>query len=315
MLFNETKINDENIPNHFIEIASLLKLNQKETHKKMIKLLHQNFDEDCDENEKILMEILEYAVFLGGILHRALFVKILGEMFSISKNQTSIIASIVEMMHVYTIMLNDIQNNNYDDYINDRENCCKKFGKFQTIIASNALNHLLIETISNNDLNKFTDGEKYKIIKIISKYCGKNGICGGQMMKVIINNKKHSTNDENTRIKKLQINSLFNAGAECIEMLAKTTTRQNTAIKNYINNFCHLINLYKNIEDWEINKDEILQRADMFAEQGCLSVSKLKNNEKLISFINYNNYCMQNEISKTYRQKPIIIQSDIVNIQ
>ncbi len=309
--FNDNNCKFEDI----IEIADLLKINRIEMHKKMLKLLRQSFDSDCEKSKQKLMEIIEYAVSSKGKYYRSFFVNILGESLGINRARTSFIGAIIEMLHNCILMQSATPYIENNDYRYEQESCHKKFGTDKTIIASNALITLIIEIITSSESVKFSNDIRCELIKIIAKYNGKDGVSSGQMMKLMLKKKRKRSQDEDTRIKKLRINSLFNAGAECLELLSKTTDEQNLAIKNYINNFCNLMNIYEEIEKKDYKSyNELLKRASLLTSQGCTSILKIPNNRKLILFIKYNYFCLKKFVDYNNSTRPVIVDSDIVTI-
>lgn len=312
----DDNIDNQNIPDEFIEITSLLKVHKKNVRKKMLKLLHQNFNEDCEDSKKQLMDIMEYAIFSGGKHYRSFFVELLGKMFDINLAKSLFVGSIIEMMHNYIIMQTAMPELENDDYRHNRESCHKKFGSAQTIVASNTLYSLIMEIITSNGSVKLNNDIRCQIVKIIAKYSGKDGIGGGQMMKLLFK-KKQLENDEKTRIRKLKINSLFLAGAECIEIIANVNEKQKQSLKTYISNLCNLMNTYEEIyktED-EGTINELLNKSKMFCEQGKKSISKIENSNLLVSFLQYNNYCIEKLANEKKQSRPLAVQSDIKECQ
>ena len=313
MFFNKDgNIDNINIPDEFIEISSLLKLHNKEIKKKMLKLLHKNFNQDDEESQKKIMEILEYSVFLETDYRRSFFINIVGNALEIKKSYIDFICCIIELLNIYTIVQNAMPNISNDDYINNKETCHKKFGTSQTTIAMTALFNLINSIITDSDIITISDKDRCKLIKIISKYNGKDGVNGGQMMQVLF--KKHCSQDEKNRIKKLNFNSLFLAGNECLAILGNISSTKTNAIKTYINNLCNIMNSYDDIKNDSNNGNEILQRVNLLTQQSIQNVSKINNNNKLIAFAKYCNYCIEKQIENNKLSKPFVITSDVQKI-
>ena len=310
MFINSTNnIDNVNIPDEFIEITSLLKLHKKNMRKQVLGILHQNFNNDCEESKRQLMDIMEYSLSSNEDYYRSFFVRILGESLELNKPKTTFIGAIIEMLHSYVIMQNAMPDFENDDFQFNHQTCHKKFGNAETIIALNALINFIMETITSTNLIKINDSDRCNLVKIISKYSGKDGISSGQMMKIILKKKqKKNSQDENTRIKKLKINSLFNAGAECVQLLTNTSSKQNISIKNYINNLCNLINIYNEITTNCCceNNSALIERIKLLTSQGCDSVLMFQNNSKLVSFIKYNGYRIKKTIDNNTSSRPII---------
>ena len=310
MLHDESNtIDNINIPDDLIEISSLLKLNRKKVRTNMLKLLNNSFDEDCEDSKKELLEIMRYTVFLGGKYYRSFLISILGEAFDVNKQKITFTSSIIELLHSYILMQNAMPDIENEDYRNNYLTCHKKFGNTKTIIATNALISLIIENITNNPL--FNNDEKCKIISIITKHNGKDGVSCGQIMKYILKKKDTHTNDEETRIRKLKFDALFNAGFECLSAFKTISETQSRAIKNYINNFCNLTAIYSSISTGQQNINELIERSKLCCEQATKSVSRIKNNKNLINFIKYIKYDIDKLINSKTISKPVLVNSDL----
>ena len=308
---NDT-IDNINIPDDLIEISSLLKLNRKKVRANMLKLLNNSFDEDCEDSKKELLEVMRYSVFLGGKYYRSFFISILGEAFDINKQKIIFTSSIIELLHCYILMQNAMPDVENEDYRNNHPTCHKKFGNTKTIISANALISLIIENITNSQL--FNNDEKCKIISIITKHNGKDGVSCGQIMKYILKKKDNHTNDEETRIRKLKFDALFNAGFECLSTFKTISETQSRAIKNYINNFCNLTDIYRDIHAGKQNINELFERSKLCCKQAIKSVSKIKNNKNLINFIKYIQHDIDKLINSKTISKPVLVNSDLAQV-
>ena len=308
---NNDNIDNIDIPDEFIEIASLLKLNKKQVKKQMVRIINDDYEEEQDESGKKITEIINYAVFLGGKYYRSFFINILGEALCVKKTIISFIATILELLHCQALMQNALPYMENEDYRYSNATCHKRFGNSETIIASNILISMIIEMIiENKEINYEV---KCKIIAIITKHIGKNGINGGQMIKLMMKKKDNISHDEEIRMKKLKLNSLFIAGAECLELLAKTTEAQNKNIAIYILNFCNLMNMYKQIMKDKNHVQENLERIKLICDQGIKGIRKIKDSEKLVAFIRYYKYCIEKTTNEKQLNKPIIVSSDTDN--
>ena len=312
MFFNKSRnIDNIGVPSEFVEISSLLKLHAKEIKKKMLSLIHSNFNEDCEESQKQIMDILEYSVFLDIDYRRSFFVSILGEALEINKKNTMFIGAIIEMLNSYALIQNAMPEMENDDYINKTASCHKKFGKAQTAIALSALFSLITDSITDSAMVKMSDTDRCKLINVISKFSGKDGLNGGQMMKVICKKNNKCSNDTLIRIKKLNINSLFEAGAGCLAVVSKMTNKQKLSVKTYINNLCNIMNIYDEIKDDNNDGNELLKRSELLMKQGIQSVENItENRTKLVAFIKYCNYCIQRHVENNKTSKPHVVTGD-----
>ena len=305
----DDNIDNINVPDKFVEITTLLRLHQKNIRKKIVKMIYKSFDEDCEDSKKQIMDIIEYAIFSGGKHYRSFFVELLGRMFNLNLAKTLFVGAIIEMVHHYIIMQNAMPEFENNDYRHNRESCHKKFGNAQTIIASNALYSLIMEIITDDKSVNFSNEIRCQLVKIIAKASGKDGVIGGQMMKLISKTQK-TRQDEEVRINKLKMHSLFQAGAECIMLISGVSDKQGKYVKEYINNLCNLISIYDNVYLDNEDSNLLMARAKLLCNQGVKNAKKIENSDLLIDFIEYNYYCINQLYEKQKNNKPIVVSND-----
>ena len=307
---NNEEIDNQNVPVEFVEISSLMKLHIKSVRKKMMRIIHRELNEEQDETGEKIREIMEYAVFLNKRHFRSFFTALLAESFGLAEDKTIFVVSAIELMYSHYIMQNAMPDFENDDYIGGKETCHKKFGKDKTIIASNALFSLVFHSISNND--KLTRDERCKIISIISKYSGRDGVCGGDMMKVLMKKKKNR-NDEIIRMQKLRVKAFYDAGMECVVALAGIDEATAKSLRLYLTSYYSLLEAYKKISSASSSSEELFEKAKLSAKQAKQQLSRLKiDRKRLVKLIDYTFYLIEQDYKKN-NQEPVVVQSDFEN--
>ncbi len=294
-LNSENQIDNKNVPDEFVEITTELRLHRKQVRGLLAKIVHEFCNEEQDAE---IGEIMEYALMSGETYYRSFFSKIIGETLGLNTAKSLFVGEIIEMIHHHSVMQNNLPEFDNDDFRHSRQTCHRKYGTSKTIIASNALNALTYQFITNNEKVKISKSMRCDIVSVISKYIGKDGICGGQMMSVC-NKSKIMYSDEMTRLKKLNQSVLLNAALDCLFLMSDCSAKEKKAIKNYSNGICSMFNIYDKIQNKDLNKDELLESAKLLQEQTVSSLNIFGDRaKKMINFARYYFFCLQKHCYK-----------------
>ena len=303
----------EEVPERFVEVVVKLKLQQREVRKTMLKIIHNFFQSDV-ESDKAIMEICEYMCFLNDDSYSSLFFYLIGNVNDVDPKELNLISALFEIINCCVrqkFALPDIENN---DFIAQKESCHKKFGNGKTILAIDAMEALVFQVIYT-DSKFFSDRQKNRIIEIINNYRGKDGVCGGQIMKMLCKKKK-VYKDELTRIKQMLFNAYFLAFIDCLNVVSSHTQRQKNILKSYANNVCNLLCLLNYDEIFIDNaiSDNTLQKARLFADQGVKIIENVKNRELMQNFIEYLYYNIEKKCHCNQRNSPMIVESSAATL-
>lgn len=294
-LNSENQIDNQNIPDEFVEITTELRLHRKQVRGQLAKIVHEFCNEEQDAE---IGEIMEYALMSGETYYRSFFARIVGEALGLSTAKSLFIGEIIEMVHHYSTMQNNLPEFDNDDFRHSRQTCHRKYGASKTIIASNALNAMIYQFITNCDKVKISKSTRCDLVSVISKYSGKDGICGGQMMS-LCNKNKLMYSDEVTRLKKLKQSVLLNAAIDCLFLLSDCSAKEKKSIKTFSNGVCSMFNIYDKMQNKDANKEELLESAELLRDQ---IVSSLKifdeRAKKMITFARYYYFCLQKQSYK-----------------
>ena len=79
-------------------------------------------------------------------------------------------------------------------------------------------------------------------------------------------------------------------------------------VKSYISSFCNLMNIYEELYERKCdNTNELLERAKLLMLQGKKSIKSIENNSLLLSFIEYNYYCIKKLAENSSTSNKIIV--------
>ncbi|MEN9782410.1 MAG: hypothetical protein RL208_560 [Pseudomonadota bacterium] len=285
-----------------------------------------SFNKEDDDFNQHLIEVMRYAVLSGGRRYRSFFLLLLGELYNINKKDLFTLGAVIEMIHAHLIMQDDLPSMDNDDYRNEKLTCHKKYGENETLLATNALLTTSFEVLSDEKyLTSIPSNIRSKIIKIISKYSGKNGIIGGQYMSIAFK-KQEPSEHEITRFRKLKSSSLFIACAEIAAGIQSLDAVSKRNLVNIANLIGILTTLYHDITKWQTNittqqcsqiQDRILE-AKLLTEQNIQLLNTQHKKTNLESFIKFCLYKIE-EISNKAKinteqkdQKPLKKLSQII---
>ena len=173
-----------------------------------------------------------------------------------NKDDLLTIACAVEMIHIFSLIHDDLPCMDNDDYRRGELTCHKKFNEYDALLAGDSLIPLSFETIISKTNLSYED--KCKIILILSKAIGYKGMCLGQSLDMEfekLNKSKTSTEAEKINIYKTGY--LFKACIEIGCILGKADKNDTETLINFAINFGKAFQLADDIDDLEISNNEI----------------------------------------------------------
>lgn len=150
-----------------------------------------------DTDNKKIGQIMAYSVLAGGKRLRPLI--FLAALRSLGQDITEKeieIASGIELIHTYSLIHDDLPAMDNDDYRRGKLTSHKKWGEAEAILAGDGLLPLGIEWIASGSQN-------VKLVKIITRAVGPNGMVGGQYLDIDSTN-NDSVKDDAEFIKKME---------------------------------------------------------------------------------------------------------------
>ena len=136
-----------------------------------------------------LIKSMKYGSLNGGKRFRSAIVVNTGKIFGVDYKSLIIIGAVVECIHSYSLMHDDLPSMDNDDFRRGKPSAHKKFNEFTAILAGNSLLTLAFEILSGNDL-KVSKKIKTELIRTLSNCSGHTGLAGGQYDDLTFENKK-----------------------------------------------------------------------------------------------------------------------------
>ena len=131
------------------------------------------------KNEK-LREVMDYAVMNGGKRLRPLLTLAVIESFGRSPERYLTEASVVELIHAYSLIHDDLPAMDNDDMRRGKPTTHVTYGEDLAILAGDALQPLAYEWI--NESLVLSDFQKSQLTLGLTKASGANGMVGGQVL-------------------------------------------------------------------------------------------------------------------------------------
>ncbi len=149
-----------------------------------------NFTESClkkynthnEENKAQgnLIDAMNYSLEAGGKRIRPALVLGFCEALGGDYHNAAAPACAIEMIHTFSLIHDDLPAMDNDDFRRGKPSCHKAFGEAMAILAGDALSLLPFEVIADDD--QLSDNQKLRIISVLSKAAGRNGMVGGQVI-------------------------------------------------------------------------------------------------------------------------------------
>lgn len=134
----------------------------------------------ADSGNRQLTEAIHYSLLDGGKRLRPALVRAAGEIAGADVNQWLTPACALEMIHVYSLIHDDLPAMDNDDLRRGKPTSHKKFNEATAILAGDALQAEAFALLANSqDLN---DTQARKMIQTLASACGASGMVAGQMI-------------------------------------------------------------------------------------------------------------------------------------
>jgi geranylgeranyl diphosphate synthase type II len=165
--------------------------------KEKVRIVDEYLEKVIEEKEnpqKIIYEAMNYSLLSGGKRLRPLLLMGSYELFKDDLKEALPYACLMEMIHTYSLIHDDLPAMDNDDYRRGKLSNHKKFGEATAILAGDGLLNKAFEigleaAIKSKSLNGV------KALKIIADSSGTEGMIGGQVIDMDGENKIRSVED------------------------------------------------------------------------------------------------------------------------
>ncbi|MFW2403846.1 MAG: polyprenyl synthetase family protein [Gammaproteobacteria bacterium] len=127
---------------------------------------------------------MRYSVLGGGKRIRPLLVYATGEALGVPVDMLDAPAAAIEMMHAFSLVHDDLPAMDDDDLRRGRPTTHRAFDEATAILAADALQPLAFMTLASAPALRDYPAEKIRIIDLIARCCGSEGMTGGQAIDI-----------------------------------------------------------------------------------------------------------------------------------
>jgi geranylgeranyl pyrophosphate synthase len=131
----------------------------------------------ADASPARLHQAMRYSALEGGKRIRPALVYAAGEMLGVPLDQLDAPAAAVEMIHVYSLVHDDLPAMDNDDVRRGRPTCHRQFDEATAILAGDALQVLAFATLTRANASA---AQKLGMVALLAQASGTAGMAGGQ---------------------------------------------------------------------------------------------------------------------------------------
>ena len=128
-----------------------------------------------------LQEAITYSTLNGGKRIRPLLVYLAGNAFDAPWHHLDAPACAIELIHVYSLIHDDLPAMDNSDLRRGKPSCHKAFNDATAILAGDALQPLAFEIIATHPAG-ISAAQRLEMIKTLTHACGIRGMAAGQML-------------------------------------------------------------------------------------------------------------------------------------
>src|ERR1700744_3880786 len=133
-----------------------------------------------DSGTARLREAMRYSALGGGKRLRPSLVYLTGESLGAPLDELDSPAAAVELIHVYSLVHDDLPAMDDDDLRRGRPTCHRAFDEATAILVGDALQALPFEVLANDSLGDVVAGTRLSMIRTLAEAAGTAGMAGGQ---------------------------------------------------------------------------------------------------------------------------------------
>ena len=135
-----------------------------------------------DQQPSSLYHAMRYSALDGGKRIRPALVYFTGALFDIAPDRLDGPASALEMIHVYSLVHDDLPAMDNDDLRRGKPTCHKEFDEATAILVGDALQALAFETLTVDNTLQASPEQRIALIRELSISGGHHGMVGGQVI-------------------------------------------------------------------------------------------------------------------------------------
>ena len=133
-----------------------------------------------DPGTQRLRDAMRYSVLGGGKRLRPTLVYLTGESLGASLEQLDAPAAAVELIHVYSLVHDDLPAMDDDDLRRGRPTCHRAYDEATAILVGDALQALAFAVLASDTMGDIPTAARLAMIRTLARAAGTGGMAGGQ---------------------------------------------------------------------------------------------------------------------------------------
>jgi len=184
------------------------------------------------QDPAILHEAMHYSLFTDGKRVRPILTLASGELLGLTEDDVMPIAASLEMIHVFSLIHDDLPAMDDDDLRRGQPTNHKVYGDAVAILAGDGLLAQAFLPLTTLDLTQFAAQNVLGVIRLIAESTGSLGMIGGQAIDMKSEGKTISL-DRLKTLHRMKTGTLLKAAIMGPAVLSGADTKIKTALENY----------------------------------------------------------------------------------
>jgi farnesyl diphosphate synthase len=181
-----------------------------------------------------LYAAMRHAAIGGGKRLRPLLTIATSRLFGIDDNQALRVAAVIEAIHVYSLIHDDLPSMDDDDLRRGKPTVHKAFDEATAVLAGDSLHALAFEILAHEATHKDTQVRSELVLEL-SRASGPNGMAGGQMMDLQAERQSLDL-PAVTRLQQLKTGALIEYAVEAPCIIIRLAREARTPYRGYARN-------------------------------------------------------------------------------
>ena len=227
--------------------------------------------------EKQVVEAMRYSVLNGGKRLRPFLVAETSKLFDVLPEYAWRVGAGLEMLHVYSLIHDDLPAMDNDDLRRGLPTCHKQFDEATAILAGDALLTYAFEILSHRATHP-DSAIRCKLVQLLAQGAGGfRGMVAGQMLDILAEKMNNPDNPEKLirRIEEMKTGRLLKFAVEAGAVLGNATTEEHNALMLYALKIGQTFQISDDILDVEGNQEIVGKTLNKDAQQNKLTFVSL----------------------------------------
>ena len=227
--------------------------------------------------EKRVVEAMRYSVLNGGKRLRPFLVAETSKLFDVLPEYAWRVGAALEMLHVYSLIHDDLPAMDNDDLRRGMPTCHKQFDEATAILAGDGLLTYAFEILSHRATHPDST-TRCKLVQLLAQGAGGfRGMVAGQMLDIEAEKMSAPDNPETLirRIEEMKTGRLLKFAIEAGAVLGNATTEEHNALMLYALKIGQTFQISDDILDVEGNQEIVGKTLNKDAAQNKLTFVSL----------------------------------------